>query len=269
MSDEETACNINDESKLLSLDIAQVSDIGGRASNQDHLGILQQDEITCLVLSDGVGGELGGEVASHIVVESILSRFKKEALFGERALRSYVSFAIAELDVRKRQDPSLKNMSATLAAVLIDRQDQRALFAHLGDTRIYHFRDRDLLSVTHDHSLIQQFVDAGYCRPEQLRTHPQRSTLFAAVGINSESIIEALHAPLALRYGDALLMCTDGLWEWITETAMTTALLAASDARSWLKTMCMIANQAHRTSDKQRDNSSAIAVWCERAPTTP
>lgn len=269
MSDEETACDLNDESHLLSLDIAELSEIGGRTINQDHLGILHQDELTCLVLSDGVGGELGGEVASRIVVETILSRFEKEALFGERALRSYVNFAITEIDSRKRRDPFLKNMSATLAAVLIDRQNKRALFAHLGDTRIYHFREGELLSVSHDHSVIQQFVDAGYCRPEQLRTHPLRGTLFAAVGIDSESVVEALDAAVALRFGDALLMCTDGLWEWVTETAMTTTLRTASDAGSWLRSMSSIADQANRASNKKRDNSSAIAVWCKRPLTTP
>ena len=262
---EAPGCGADTESKLLSLDIAQLSDIGGRSANQDHLGISQQDELACIVVSDGVGGELGGEVASRIVVESILSRFEQEALFGERALRSYVAFAIAEIDLRKRQEPLLNSMSATLAAVLIDRQNRRVLFAHLGDTRIYHFRENRLLSITHDHSLVQQFVDAGYYRPEQLRMHPLRSTLFAAAGLECELTVESLDSPVALQIDDALLICTDGLWEWLTEDDMTKTLLNSDDTASWLESMSEIADQAHQASEKERDNSSAIAVRCNRA----
>ena len=246
---------------LLSLTMAQACELGDRASNQDFLGSAQQDDLACFVVSDGVGGQQGGEIASRIVVEAILSRFKQESLFGERALRSYLDFAASQVALRKTQEHRLKDMSATVATVLVDCQNRSAQFAHLGDTRIYLFRQKQLLMTTKDHSLVQQFIDAGYCAPDQLRVHALRSTLFAAVGIESETPVQAIDAPVNLEEGDALLVCTDGFWEWIDEAGMQAALLQAADVRDWLDRMSAVADAGNRASSKQRDNSTALAIW--------
>lgn len=246
---------------LLGLSIAQLCELGDRASNQDFFGCAMQDDLACLVVSDGVGGQQGGEIAAHIVVDSILARFRQESLFGERALRSYLNFATAEVAARKQREPRLKEMSATVATVLIDCQNHSAQFAHLGDTRIYLFRQKKLAMNTKDHSLVQQFIDAGYCAPDQLRVHALRSTLFAAVGIESETPIEPIDSPVALQVGDALLICTDGLWEWIDEAAMEHALEGAATVNEWLDRMTAVAAAGNRASRKERDNSTALAVW--------
>lgn len=246
---------------LLALRIAQVCELGDRASNQDFFGSALQDDLACFVVSDGVGGQQGGEIASHIVVEAILSRFKQESLFGERALRSYLDFAASQVAERKTRDHVLKGMSATVATVLIDCQNHSAQFAHLGDTRIYLFRQKKLLATTKDHSVVQQFIDAGYTAADQLRVHALRSTLFAAVGIESETPVEAIDAPIALEDGDALLICTDGFWEWIDEAGMQAALQQAADVDDWLGQMQVAATSASRGSNKQRDNSTAMAIW--------
>ncbi len=249
------------DAPVLALSVAQACELGDRASNQDFFGSAQQDDLACFVVSDGVGGQQGGEIASRIVVEAILSRFKQESLFGERALRSYLDFAVSEVALRKTQDHLLKDMSATVATVLLDCQNRIAQFAHLGDTRIYQFRRKKLILTTKDHSLVQQFIDAGYCAPDQLRVHALRSTLFAAVGIESETPIESIDSPVALEDGDALLICTDGLWEWIDEAAMEAALLQAADVQDWLDRMRATATAGSRASNKQRDNSTALAIW--------
>ena len=246
---------------LLSLTVAQACELGDRASNQDFLGSAQQDDLACFVVSDGVGGQQGGEIASHIVVEAILSRFKQESLFGERALRSYLDFASSQVALRKTQEHWLKDMSATVATVLVDCRNRSAQFAHLGDTRVYLFRKKQLVMTTKDHSLVQQFIDAGYCAPDQLRVHALRSTLFAAVGIESETPIEAIDAPVDLAEGDAILVCTDGFWEWIDEAGMQAALLQAADVHDWLDRMRAAADAGNRASNKQRDNSTALAIW--------
>ena len=246
---------------LLTLTMAEVCELGDRASNQDFFGSALQDELACFVVSDGVGGLQGGEIASRTVVDAMLSRFKQESLFGERALRSYLDHAIEQVAVRKTLDLQLKDMSATVATVLIDCRNHQAQFAHLGDTRIYLFRRKKLFMTTKDHSLVQQFIDAGYCTSDQLRVHALRSTLFAAVGIESETPVEAIDSPVMLEDGDALLICTDGFWEWIDEAGMEAALLQASDVGDWLGRMTTIAAAGSRGSDKQRDNSTALAIW--------
>jgi serine/threonine protein phosphatase PrpC len=245
----------------LAVSCASLSELGGRSSNQDRLGLAEQDELACFVVSDGVGGQCGGEIASQTVVSAIIDRFLEESLYGERALRSYFDHATAEVAARKRGEPEFKDMSATVAVVLIDRINRSALLAHLGDTRIYLFRDRRLHHVSKDHSLVQQFIDAGYCTPSQLRTHPLRSTLFAAVGIESETPVEPITPAMTLEAGDAVLICTDGFWEWLPEEAMERAFDGATDVQGWLDGMAAVAAGGSLASGKERDNATAIAIW--------
>ncbi|MBC7414404.1 MAG: protein phosphatase 2C domain-containing protein [Herminiimonas sp.] len=245
----------------LVLSVAQNCELGDRATNQDYSSSASQDDLACFVVCDGVGGQQGGEVAAHVVVDAILARFCQESVFSERALRSYLDFAVTQVALRKQGETHLKEMSATVATVLIDCQNRRAQFAHMGDTRVYLFREGKVITVTRDHSLVQQFIDAGYWAPEQLRLHALRSTLFAAVGIDSEAPIEPLDAPVALQDGDAILICTDGFWEWIDEAAMERAFAGAATVRDWLDIMRTVAATGHRLSGKERDNSTAVAIW--------
>lgn len=245
----------------LAVACASLAEIGDRARMEDRHGMLQQDELICVVVADGVGGQRGGAEAATIVVDTVLERFSQEALWGERALRSYLAAATARLAARKLEAPDLQGMSATVAAVLVDRHNRTALFGHLGDTRIYLFRRGHLAWVSKDHSVVQQFIDAGYCTPAQLRTHALRSTLFAAVGIESETPVQAIHAPVALEHGDALLLCSDGFWEWIDDSAMQSAFDGAASVGDWLRNMAAVAAAASMASGRPRDNTSAIALW--------
>jgi serine/threonine protein phosphatase PrpC len=248
-------------SSNLVLSYAQVTDVGGRESNQDALAIAQQDDLACFVVSDGVGGEAGGEIAAKIIVDAVTTRFLKEASFGPRALRSYIDCAAIEVASRKSKEDRLKHMSATVAAVLIDRSNHSALWAHLGDTRVYLFRRNKLYSMTKDHSLVQQLVDEGYCSADQLRTHPQRSALCAAIGGESDDIPEVTVAATVVEAGDAFLVCTDGFWEWIVEREMEQMAAAARSAQEWLEAMRALVEKNGALSTKRRDNYTAFAIW--------
>lgn len=244
----------------LVLSFAQVTSAGGRESNQDALGSAQQDDLACFVVSDGVGGEAGGEVAAKIVVDAVTTRFLQEASFGPRALCSYIDSAAAEVARRRTEEQRLRNMSATVAALLIDRRNHSALWAHLGDTRVYLFRRNKLYSVTKDHSLVQQLVDEGYCSAEQLRTHPRRSALCAAIGGEGGGIAELTVAATAVEAGDALLVCSDGFWEWIVEREMENAAAAAHSAQAWLAAMRALVEKNSGLATRPCDNYSAFAI---------
>jgi serine/threonine protein phosphatase PrpC len=255
----------------LSLAFAQVTDAGGRVSNQDALGSAELDEMACFVVSDGVGGEVGGEVASRIIVDAVTANFQREASFGPRALRSYIDAAAAAVARHKAREPRLKEMSATVAAVLIDRSNRSALWAHLGDTRVYLFRRNKLYSVTKDHSLVQQLVDQGYCSADRLRTHPQRSALCAAVGRegdDSDDVSDVTLAAASVEAGDAFLICTDGFWEWIVEAEMEKAAAASRSAQEWLAAMCALVERNGGLSSESRDNYTAFAICLERPAQT-
>lgn len=239
---------------------AALTNPGARPSNQDAMQYAQQDNIACFVVSDGVGGEAGGEVASAIVVESIVDSFLEESSFGTRAVQSYVDSAIAGVARRKSESGGLMNMSATVATVLIDLENRTAVWAHMGDTRIYMFRSGKILHATKDHSLVQQIVSAGLCAPDLLRTHPQRSTLLAAIGAEGDCVTEVTPAAIAVESGDAFLICTDGFWEWITELEMEREVFAAASEDDWLRAMSSIVESRGKASTTPADNFTAYAI---------
>ncbi|PFH09834.1 serine/threonine protein phosphatase PrpC [Collimonas sp. PA-H2] len=248
------------------LSLAQLSHAGGRQVNQDSWGSAQQDDLTCIIVSDGVGGEYGGEIASNVVVHSIMEMFVEEASFGPRALQSYLDYAVAQLNRRQGQIPRLKDMSATVATLLIDQKNRCALWGHMGDTRIYQFRRGQLLNFTKDHSLIQQFVDAGHCSPEQLRRHPRRSILCAAAGVEGSAPAQVTQNPVPIQDGDAFLLCTDGFWEWISEAEMALAAAQAGSAQDWLNIMHAVVEKNGQTCNVPLDNCTAFTIYVAEPP---
>lgn len=245
----------------IDLSVAQMTNPGDRRCNQDMLGSACRDDLACFVVSDGAGGHEGGAVASSVVVRAVLEKFLLELSFGHHALRSYIDFAIAEVVQRKKEGDRLTNMSSTVAAVLIDQKNRCALWAHMGDTRVYLFRHGTVLKATKDHSLIQQFIDAGYCKPDQLRIHPQRNLLFAAIGAEGDSRPVVTRDAFEIQDGDVFLICTDGFWEWITESEMEQTLSRAMAAEDWLSAMNAIIEKNGSVASKSRDNYTAFAVW--------
>lgn len=239
---------------------AQASDIGMRATNGDAMGAARNGELTCFVVADGTGGHHGGEVASRLVVDALLGAFGAAPAFGAPALLAYVGASIARVAAARQHDAELADMSSTVAALLIDAAAATAVWAHLGDTRVYLFRGARLHAVTRDHSLTQQLIDAGYASADQLRVHPQRHILLAAVGAEGETPVAASDGAIALAPGDALLVCSDGLWEWVPERAMEQALAATARSEDWLAAMCAHAGAAATAAGKERDNYSAYAI---------
>lgn len=238
---------------------AQASETGARAANQDAIGAARNGELACFVIADGAGGHAGGEAASRIAVDAVLGAFCDSPAFGAAALLDYAARATSNVAQARRAEPRLADMSTTVAALLIDQQAARAVWAHLGDTRVYLFRGDRVHAVTRDHSLTQQLIDAGYVGAAALREHPQRHILLAAVGAEGEAAVAASDE-FALAAGDALLACSDGLWEWVIEDEMEQALAATARSDDWLAAMCARADAAVGASGKARDNYSAFAI---------
>ena len=238
----------------------RINEIGKRATNQDTVGEAFHAQLACFVLADGAGGHEGGEVASRVVVDAILNCFRTKPGFGPDALLSYAESASSDVAKRKQQEPRYADMSTTVCALLVDRAYGQALWAHLGDSRVYLFREARLHAMSKDHSLTQQLIDAGYARAEQLRLHPQRNILFAAIGAEGDTQIELSAGATHLLPGDALLLCSDGLWEWVMEGDMERTLAASADTEQWLAAMCRIADDNIQNTGKVRDNFSAYAI---------
>ena len=146
------------------------------------------------------------------------------------------------------------DMRTTIVVVLIDLYSGAALWAHAGDSRLYHWHDARLLGRTRDQSLEQRLRDAG------LRATASASgQLTSALGSPEGFDFEALESPQMLVAGDALLLCSDGLWSAFDDVAMARSVAGCSGVQAWLDRLEAGVRRAGRS---DQDNYSALAIWC-------
>ncbi len=199
---------------------AGLSDIGKvRSSNQD--AYLIHNESRLWVVADGMGGHAGGDIASHLTIDTFergLSKLpsRRSPAEHERFLRAATNEAHARIQAEGERNPELRSMGTTLVAVsLAIDQEPVAHILHVGDSRAYLYRDRMLQQLTQDHSVVEDFVRRGLLTREQAAVHPKRHALTRAVGIDQvvepDYVLEPLHA------GDILLLCTDGLTKMLSD----------------------------------------------------
>lgn len=184
-----------------------------RKENEDNWSA--HPELGLYIVSDGLGGEFAGTLASKIVVEALPEMLSERAdalkdLLGGKAARA-VKGTLAELSAQvfaqTHGEPGLEGMGATVVLALV--RPQKALIAHMGDSRAYLFRGERLRQLTKDHSVVQLLVDAGEISTEEAAGHPARGQVTRSVGMEGEPLPEA--KVIAVRPGDRLLLCTDGL----------------------------------------------------------
>jgi len=149
-------------------------------------------------------------------------------------------------------------MHATLVALWIDVERDRALWSHVGDSRLYRVRHGELERLTDDDSVVQRMLEAGMLSAQQAEAHPQRNQLIAALGVDDEVEPHTCDAPVPLREGDAFLLCSDGWWGSIGREANVAALADAATPDEWLGAMRDGIEALRRV---RQDNFSAIAVW--------
>ena len=224
----------------MQLDIATISKKGGRKVNEDACDYLSLPNISCCVLSDGLGGHYGGEIASKLVIDGVLEAFEEASECSGQAIKLLLQ----------------KGNNDIIQAQL----NKIATWGHVGDSRLYHFQNNQIFIQTHDHSIAQSMIDAGYMRAEDLRSSPTRNQLYAALGDVDDSNYDVAASGVSLKHGDAFLMCSDGWWEYIEETEMESTLNFANTAQDWLEKLEQLV--LARGHDKQ-DNYSAIAVMCK------
>lgn len=242
----------------MELETAVLSRSGGRDYNEDACGYWTSEALCCWVLSDGAGGHGGGDVAAKLAVSSLLADFSQGGSLSSAAVAQALERANGAILGRQEQDRRLRNMHATATLLLVDRAARRALWGHVGDSRVYGFRSGRVIVQTHDHSVLQSVIDGGVLDPVLLRNHPQRSVLLHALGSADDFKSDVPATPLALREGDAFLLCSDGWWEYVEEAVMERALVSAESPQQWLELMEQHLRQQAKPG---HDNYSAIAVW--------
>ena len=232
-------------------DTAQLSQTGGRSYNEDNCGFRDG----CWVVADGLGGHGGGEVASQVAVDTVLATWDPTAPLEPASLTGAITAATAAIHHRQAAEPGLSGMRTTLVVLATD--GERALWAHIGDSRLYLLRGGRVQVQTEDHSVPQALVRAKELAPAEVRHHPDRNRLLRVVGDDKPLRPELPAAPVALQAGDAFLLCSDGFWEGVTEGEMEVALAKARDAADWLARMAL---GLRRKDQPGQDNYTALAI---------
>ena len=245
------------------IQIASRSEIGARKGNEDYLqhGTLEQGWFA--VLSDGAGGHSDGAVAADLVVRMVAhelsTRLAHDSSVPPAETLEHVAH-VAHDALNRRQEglSGVQRMHATLVMLWVDKHREQAVWAHVGDSRLYLLRKGRIAQVTRDDSVVQTLLDAGLIDAEQARTHAQRNQLIAAMG-TEEPIEPHLSAPdFAIADGDAFLLCSDGWYDPLEPDEIEATLADAADPQEWLTRMHLLVQERARPN---QDNYSAIAVW--------
>ncbi|MGC4109194.1 MAG: protein phosphatase 2C domain-containing protein [Nocardioides sp.] len=173
------------------------------------------------LVADGVGGAAAGEVASATtayVVAALASGHPEQS--AADLLTEAVATAHHQLQRGIEDDESRQGMATTLTALLV--RDERVFLAHVGDSRAYRYRNGELVRLSTDQTLVQLLVDKGELAPEQVPSHPFRNVVLKSVNAD-EPVVPAI-AELDLRIGDRVLLCSDGLTDFVTESRIAHAL---------------------------------------------
>ena len=193
-----------------------------RETNEDSIGCFAPSDPLALqrkgylyVVADGLGGHNAGEVASSSAVARMGEEYYSPSNHTriEPALRQAVQAANLRIHELTHRHPEYRSMETTLSAIAI--AGVQAYVAHIGDTRIYHWREGRLTQLTSDHSEAAELVRMRILKPEKVRDHPGRNSLTRTLGSRLIPRPDYLRQPVMA--GDQFVLCTDGLWSEVED----------------------------------------------------
>jgi serine/threonine protein phosphatase PrpC len=241
--------------RALTVSLASLSQTGRRECNEDAFGYWEGAGSLVAVLCDGAGGHGGGQTASRAAVTHVLEAFALHPEVSLDALQRLVQGANGAVVAQQVAGTLTADMRTTIVVLLLDLFSGAALWAHAGDSRLYCWHDARLLGRTRDQSLEERLRDAGLSSANAAASGQLTSALGSPEGFD----FEALETPQMLASGDALLLCSDGLWSAFDDVAMAHSVAGCGGAQAWLDRLEAGVQQAGRS---DQDNYSALAVWC-------
>ena len=185
-----------------------------------------------LAVADGMGGHVGGEVASKIAIHSlaklepVLNEAKIDVDSREDLLLNITFEIDREIAFQSQLDPSLTGMGTTLTAIHLEKKSIELL--HVGDSRCYRYRDGKLTQLSYDHTLMQELIDQGRLTHEEVFDHPQRSVLTQVLMGNSQ--LDPVLQIFPTEVGDHFLLCSDGLTSVLSDLEIVEIIRERSDS---------------------------------------
>jgi protein phosphatase len=230
-----------------------LSDVGRvRTNNEDSFRIVEA--LNLFILSDGMGGEAHGEVASAMAVDvinkycesekedsgaTVLDEVPANISSRTRRLKNAVAQANFRIFQSAQKNPEQRGMGATITALWL--KDTLLSIAHVGDSRAYLLRNGNLQQLTNDHSLVAEQVRRGLITPQQAEESDMQSVLLRALGAHPEVEIDVDEVEIIPR--DALLLCSDGLTRMVTEPEIAGALQAEMVPSAAAERLIALANE--------------------------
>ena len=207
------------------------------------------------VVCDGMGGVSGGQIASGICINEVSSHIEKgyRKSMSMKSVKNLLVSAITAANIKvfetASENKEYLGMGTTVVAVVI--LNGFAAVAHVGDSRAYFIND-EIKQITRDHSVVQYLIDTGRITKEAAKTHPDRNVITRAVGVNPEVDIDVDIIPI--NEGETILICSDGLYEYISENEMLD-MIKNPDEDEPAKKLLDMANEAGG-----KDNITVVTV---------
>ncbi|HEX8788595.1 MAG TPA: PP2C family serine/threonine-protein phosphatase [Telluria sp.] len=242
--------------------VYQQTHIGGRKVNQDRMGYSYTREALLLVLADGMGGHVRGELAATLALQTMSALFRAQAQpwvkKPERFLEDAFRQAHEAIQNYARQHAMPDSPRTTIVACLV--QHNCAVWAHCGDSRLYWVRRGQILARTRDHSHMEHLIAKGLADPAERNTHPDRNKLYNCLGASSAPKVE-VSRQASLEPGDVLLLCSDGLWGILPDSEIVHQLSTHTIVQAVPDMIAM----ATAIAGARADNTTALAIQWQGA----
>ncbi|MFO7594647.1 MAG: protein phosphatase 2C domain-containing protein [Pseudomonadota bacterium] len=248
-------------------EIGQVNRLGNRSINQDRFSAIETGEGVLLILGDGMGGQACGEVAAQLLIDTAHNAY----LAATRPIEDPKTF-LQEILVKahkaivafgRRQNPPVTPGTTGVVCLI---QDGHAIWAHVGDSRLYIFQGGLALYRTTDHSYVEHLFQQGAISRREQDNHPKRNQITQCIGCRKTPPEVTLSNTITLKPDDIVLLCSDGLWGPLDDAQMGSHLREGETLDDLLNEM---AEKAERLSYPRCDNISGLALRYISNESTP
>lgn len=215
-----------------------------RDKNEDAVGAFKNKSgLVLALITDGIGGNNAGEVASQMVVTHMGEAFEATTISSLDKIETWFENQLTKENTaiidESNTDSRLHGMGTTIVAALID--GKRSLIANIGDSRGYVYSNGQFTQITEDHSYVNELVKHGDITPDQAKTNPYKNIITKSLGINSDSAAD--FKPYTAQPGDQIMLCTDGLTNMVDDSDIEKILSMDDELQSKCDMLITTANE--------------------------
>ncbi|WP_445368388.1 PP2C family protein-serine/threonine phosphatase [Methylomonas sp. BW4-1] len=242
------------------LEFYQLTSIGNREVNQDCMAHRVCSDYALFVVADGLGGHYSGEKASQFFCRSLIALAEKyhghiASVKAETVMAAWIAEAVRNMSELFADDPFASDAHTTCAILYLDQE--RAIVAHCGDSRVYRINSEQVLWRTKDHSVPQQLFNEGKISEWEMGVHPDQHKLTRSINVLTAPAVDIACFP-PMKCGETFLLCSDGFWEFVKEQE----LLALSQEGSGKPELQKMAKMAVLRAQGKSDN--VTVQWVRR-----